>query len=202
MGWFRLPNCNLTLHYTTALRHYGTTALQCNTIHYTLIWILIYALYCGFLMRGMVRVLGRWSLCVCVFLFYFVEFHSLVFVGSRSRSMILNFFLANEKGWMPLTTAHPLASNRSSSEELNRIVEALKQSLVSNDSIRPMKNCSWMSTKEMKWNRIEWQRSTWRETRFYCIVAWRDIMLLVHEVSSSSATTCWLSVISTYYCYY
>jgi hypothetical protein len=55
-------------------------------------------------MRGMVRVLGRWSLCCVVFLFYFVEYHSLVFVGSRSRSMILNFFLANEKGWMPLTT--------------------------------------------------------------------------------------------------
>jgi hypothetical protein len=37
-------------------------------------------------------------LCCVVFLFYFVEYHSLVFVGSRSRSMILNFFLANEKG--------------------------------------------------------------------------------------------------------
>ena len=161
MGWFRLPNCNLTLHYTTALRHYGTTALQCNTIHYTLIWILIYALYCGFLMRGMVRVLGRWSLCVCVFLFYFVEYHSLVFVGSRSRSMILNFFLANEKGWMPLTTAHPLASNRSSSEccvlsheELNRIIEALKQSLVSNDSINEELQLNVNQGNEMKSNRM------------------------------------------------
>ena len=53
---------------------------------------------------------------------------------------------------MPLTTAHPLASNRSSSEELNRIVEALKQSLVSNDSINEELQLNVNQGNEMKSN--------------------------------------------------
>ena len=55
---------------------------------------------------------------------------------------------------MPLTTAHPLASNRSSSEELNRIVEALKQSLVSNDSINEELQLNVNQGNEIESNRM------------------------------------------------
>ena len=62
---------------------------------------------------------------------------------------------------MPLTTAHPLASNRSSSEccvlsheELNRIIEALKQSLVSNDSINEELQLNVNQGNEIESNRM------------------------------------------------